>query len=401
MLHSSDLANAGGRAAARISVAHIVASLDPVHGGPSYAVPRLCRALAEEGAGVALLSVASPSEAPPACADGVALFPLDLPRVPILRDLRWSSALVRDLRRRAPGLGVVHSHGLWLMPNVQSAAAARAAGVPFIVSPRGMLGAAALAFSRGKKRLFWHLAQGAAVRAAACLHATSEQEYREIRAFGLANPVAVVPNGIDVPEAEPRRSASDGRRVVLSLGRLHPKKGLDRLVRAWALVEAAHPAWHLRLVGPDAGGYGTRLAALSRELGLARISIEPPLSGAAKLAAYRGADLFVLPTLNENFASTVAEALAAGTPVLASKGAPWPGLVTEGCGWWVEPEVGALAGALTQAMAVPAGHLAAMGARGRDWMIRDFSWRRVAQDMLAVYRWLIAGGAPPAAVRLR
>lgn len=137
-----------------------------------------------------------------------------------------------------------------------------------------------------------------------------------------------------------------------------------------------------------------------RTLGLARVSIEGPVYGDAKIAAYHNADVFVLPTLNENFGLTVAEALAAGTPAIVTKGAPWSGLESEGCGWWIDHGIEPLAAALEHAMAFPREGLKAMGVRGRAWMARDFSWDRVAHDMLNVYRWLVEGGKPPPGIRL-
>jgi glycosyltransferase involved in cell wall biosynthesis len=172
-------------------------------------------------------------------------------------------------------------------------------------------------------------------------------------------------------------------------------------VRAWALIEAEFPSWRLRLVGPAEASHDKQLAALARSLGLERFSIEGPIYDAArKLSAYRSADLFVLPTLNENFALTVAEALAAEVPVISTKGAPWAGVETERCGWWIDHGVEPLAAALRHAMTVGCEERQAMGARGRAWMARDFGWDRVAADMLAVYSWLKSGGEPPPAVRL-
>jgi glycosyltransferase involved in cell wall biosynthesis len=273
---------------------------------------------------------------------------------------------------------------------------------PFIVAPRGMLGPAALAFSHTKKRIVWALLQGDVVRRASCIHATSEQEHDEIRDFGLINPIAIIPNGIDSLELDSHsKVATNFGRIVLSLGRIHPKKGLDRLVRAWACVESAYPEWRLRIVGPDELGHASELTGLAVELKTRRVSIEGSVSGNAKTAAYREADLFVLPTLNENFATTVAEALAAGTPVIATKGAPWPGLEREGCGWWIDHGVEQLVAALAKAMQMRRETLQGMGAKGRAWMARDFSWERVARDMLDVYRWLCVGGEPPATVRLK
>jgi glycosyltransferase involved in cell wall biosynthesis len=288
------------------------------------------------------------------------------------------------------------------MPNVDAGRAALRAGKPLIVAPRGMLAPAALAFSHTKKRIFWALLQGEVVRRASCIHATSEQEYDEIREFGLKNPIAIIPNGIDVPELDSHSTAATGcGRIVLSLGRIHPKKGLDRLVRAWACVESAHPEWRLRIVGPDELGHAGELTRLAAELKTQRVSIEASVAGDPKTVVYREADFFVLPSLNENFAITVAEALAAGTPVIATKGAPWHGLAREGCGWWIDHGVESLSAALANAMVMTREALQAMGAKGRAWMARDFSWDRVARDMLEVYRWLALRGELPSTVRLK
>jgi len=389
------------RIATAICALHVIAGLDAAHGGPSYSVPRLCEALAASGVEARLLSVAGADVSQrDNSVNGYSdrRFVWDYARMPILRGLRSSSGLSDALRRAAGSADVIHNHGLWLMPNVEAGWVAARARKPLVVSPRGMLAPAALTFSRLKKRAFWRLLQGPAIRQAACLHATSEQEYQEIRAFGLSNPVAIIPNGIDLPELLAGRTASAPTdRVVLSLGRLHPKKGLDGLLRAWAMIEAGHPCWRLRIIGPGEAGHDAELRALAAALGLTRASIEGPVYGDAKFVAYCDADVFVLPTLNENFGLTVAEALATGTPAIVTRGAPWSGLEAQGCGWWIDHGVEPLAAALANALAMPRAALQAMGAKGRTWMARDFSWDRVARDTVAVYRWLTGEVAPPTA----
>jgi glycosyltransferase involved in cell wall biosynthesis len=263
-----------------------------------------------------------------------------------------------------------------------------------------MLAAEALAISHWKKKLVWGLAQHRALAAADCLHATAVSEYEEIRAAGLINPVAIIPNGIDLPELEDRCRRDNGKRTVLYLGRMHPKKGLVELVRAWALIENEFPDASLRLVGPAEGQYDEELRKQISMLLVQRVAIDPPVFGhQAKLAAYRAADIFVLPTRNENFGMTVAEALAAEVPVITTKGAPWSGLAHHRCGWWIEFGVEALAAALREALAVPHGELHAMGEQGRRWMSRDFGWGPVAEEMAAVYGWLQTGGEAPPTVR--
>ncbi len=307
-----------------------------------------------------------------------------------------SKSMADDLAARASSIQIAHTHGLWLLPNVYSLKMVHA-GTRLVLSPRGMLGRDALAFSRGKKRLFYNLFQKRALAKTSLLHATCEAEIDDIRAFGLKTPVVLAPNGVDIPELGAPAPKS-GRRTILSLGRVHPKKGLDRLVRAFASVEREFPGWRLRIIGPSEIGYGAKLEQLVGELGASAISVEPPLFGQDKLDAYREAEIFVLPTLHENFAMTVAESLAAGTPVISTKGAPWAGLETEHCGLWIDHGVQPLAAALRATMALSDAERADMGARGRAWMKRDFSWRAVASTLSDAYTWLIEGGEVPGSV---
>jgi glycosyltransferase involved in cell wall biosynthesis len=402
---SSSEITTGGMTAARaqsLRAIHVIAGLEAEHGGPSYSVPRLCEAVALAGAKTTLLSVAAAGAPASSLSDGnydQRRYPWDHAHIPGLKGLRISSGLANELRRMAPDTDVIHNHGLWLMPNISTAREAARARKPLVVSPRGMLSPEALAFSRLKKRAFWQVLQGRALRGAACLHATSESEFEEIRKFGLRNPVAVIPNGIDLPEPGPTNADPAGR-MVLSLGRIHPKKGIDRLLHAWAIIERTFPEWRLRIVGPSEGGYSAGLASLAANLGLRRLTIEGPIYGHERLAAYREADLFVLPTLNENFGLSVAECLAAGTPVISTVGAPWSGLKIERCGWWIEQGIEPLAAALTSAMAMPRAALKAMGANGRSWMERDFSWNHVGKEILTLYRWLKERGPPPPTLHL-
>ena len=129
-----------------------------------------------------------------------------------------------------------------------------------------------------------------------------------------------------------------------------------------------------------------------------RVRLMGPLYGDDKLQAYRRADLFVIPTLNENFAMTVAEALAQGTPVISTKGAPWADMVNHGCGWWTDHGTAPLAAAMNDAMSMNWERLASMGEAGRAWMRRDFDWSAIAALMRSVYCWLAGRGERPSCV---
>lgn len=378
-----------------MKIAHIISSIESPTAGPSYSVPAMCRALAELGGSVDLLSLGTPGER---LTNGVndRRFNRSLPWLPPARKLGLSHSLDRALAREAHG--VWHMHGLWMMPNVYPARHAASRGISLLLSPRGMISKEAMRFSATQKRLFWTLAQSRAVAAVDCFHATADDEAEAIRALGFGQPIAVVPNGIDIPPVSAEKRPRS--REVVSLGRIHPKKGLDRLIAAWARIEPEFSEWRLRIVGPDEGGHTAELKAQAAALGLRRVSVEPPATGDAKWRLLSEAALFALPTQNENFAMTVAESLAGATPVISTKGAPWAGLESERCGWWIDHGVDPLAATLREGMRLPDEARAAMGARGRAWMERDFAWAGAGRRMMAVYAWLRGQSDRPTDVRV-
>lgn len=373
---------------------HVVPTIDNEASGPSYCVTRLCAGLAAHGEAVELAVL----EPLPSGSDLAFARPFPYGTGP--RKLGISPAMKRWLRREVAGgtVDIVHNHSLWMETNCYAAAAARGTPARLVVTPHGTLASHALGRRRLAKTALWPLMVGRATRGVAAFHATAEQEYEDIRRAGFRQPVAILPNGIDVPEAVER--PRQARRQLLYFGRLHAIKGIDRLLRAWASLEGRHPDWDLVVAGPGEGGYEVELQTLKSNLALTRVSFPGPLYGTDKLEAYRTADLYVLPTHTENFGMTVAEALAAGTPVITTKGAPWAGLETEGAGWWVESSDEALLAALEAALAEPRDRLEARGRRGREWMIRDFGWDAISADMVHFYEWVALGGPSPAFVRI-
>lgn len=321
-------------------------------------------------------------------------FPQKWVHVPGLAQLRISPEFDAAVRQEAGGSTVVHVHGLWLMPNVYGGTAAAHAGKPLIVSPRGMLAAEALKFSRWKKRAFWALLQKSAFASAAAWHATSAAEAEDIRQFGIRAPIVVIPNGVDLPTTKARHSPAKTLRTILFLSRLHPKKNLPGLIEAWSRVAPQRPEWQLVIAGPDEGGHRATLKRQATDANTPRIHFLDPLYGDDKDAMLADADLFVLPTRNENFGIAVAESLAIGVPAIVTKGAPWSGLDRFDCGWWIEHGNAPLIDALLAATMLSAEERRAMGYRGRAWMESDFGWDAIATSMAAVYDWL-QGRAPP------
>jgi glycosyltransferase involved in cell wall biosynthesis len=372
---------------------HVIASIAEEASGPSYSVVRLCQTLIDEGEVVRLAVLDwAPLVSKLPFLD---VFPLGYGP----RRLGFSPGMRRWLGATALSgqADIIHNHGLWMMPNVYAGWATRKTKCRLVVSPRGSLSEWALGRSARIKRVFWSLLQGPAFRHAACFHATAETEFEDIRRAGFRQPVSIIPNGIDVPALQLK---SGGRRHLLFLGRVHPKKGVDVLLHAWRKVSQRFTDWDLRIAGPDNEGHLPRMQALAADLRLQRVEFCGPLYGEEKLRAYRDAELFILPTHSENFGMTVAEALAAGTPAIVTRGAPWAGLEEHGAGWWIDIGVDPLVACLDGALSRPRDELAAQGIRGREWMRQEFSWERVGAMMDQTYRWLLSGGDAPACVRL-
>lgn len=383
-------------------IAHTIANIDDEASGPSYSVPSLVAALNQRGNDAEVVT-ASANGLTSALGAPVRSFEVDEVFPTVFKRLGRSREMAQYIG--ASDADIFHAHGLWMMSTIYPARRVKVSGAPMVLAPRGMLGRDALKFSRPVKRIFSTVYQNRALNEVSCFHATAQSELEDIRSFGLRGPVAVIPNGIDLPTLSDRKrecGAAQDNFYILSLGRVHPKKALHRLISAFAIVAYEFPRWRLRIVGPSEVGYAQALKAQVCECGLAgRVSIEEPVFGEAKTALMRNAGLFALPTLHENFAMTVAESLAVETPVISTKGAPWSGLNSNGCGWWIDHGEEHMAAALRTAMTLPHQELRSMGVKGRLWMQREFGWAGIAAKMEELYAWLLVNGKQPDFVELR
>jgi glycosyltransferase involved in cell wall biosynthesis len=311
-----------------------------------------------------------------------------------------------SLRRTLEGMtmpDVIHAHGLWRMHVAQTAGFARKRGIPVALSAHGMLHRHARAQRGLLKRIAGPLFQDGVIAAARCLHATSEQELEEIRRAGYEGPVAVIPWGVDPPgewHSAAAAARSSGRRRLLFLGRIHPGKGLQTLLRAWGEVAGLFPDWQLDLAGFDEQQHQRDLEITASALGVAsRVSFKGPVTGSAREQLFADSDLLVLPSPAENFGFVVAEALIRGVPVIATHGAPWPVLDSERCGWWIPADAASLAQTLADALDRSSRELREMGERGRQYALQHLTWSRVADQMMTLYAWMRGGTLQPDFVR--
>lgn len=302
--------------------------------------------------------------------------------------LKWSRKLTRHLAESEADL--IHLHGLW-GPSGRALAGAlgsRSDAPPWIISPHGMLEPWAMRQGKLKRHIAWKLWDGRILHRAACLHALCSEEWVGLRALGLENPVALIPNGVDLP-AEPVTSLGE---PFLFLGRIHPKKGLAELINAWALLP--DPPL-LRIAGWDDGGHLESLRRLRDGLGLAeRVEFTGPAFGAAKERLFREAGALILPSHSEGLPMTVLEAWAYGLPVLMTDHCHLPEGFTLGAALRVEPLPFSIADGIRQFCDLPASERLAMGARGRALVTSRYSWISVAKSFRSVYDWLLGGPKP-------
>jgi poly(glycerol-phosphate) alpha-glucosyltransferase len=302
---------------------------------------------------------------------------------------------------------LVHAHGLWTYLSAAALREHRRTGTPVVISPHGMLDPWALAFSRLRKRIAAGLFQNSLLRSAAVLHALTLAEARSIRAYGLPNPVVVIPNGVVLPTGEPGGppwgvSEAGRDRVLLFLSRIHPKKGLDLLIEQWADFSRRGQAgerWRLVVAGWDEIGHEGELRKMVEAWGLGEsVDFVGPLFGAGKAAALAHADAFVLPSRSEGLPVAVLEAWAHGKPVVMSKACNLPEGTASGAAIEVDQEPGSLASGLARLAALGDTGRGAMGAAGRRLVEERFCWTRIAEDMASVYRAVVNGAPIPAAL---
>ncbi|MDB6113140.1 MAG: aceC [Lacunisphaera sp.] len=369
-------------------VSQIVPSLDSRYGGPSRSARALANHLVAAGETVELLTTSDdgrPGAPQPGDVADIRTFPCVTPRW-----LTRSPALSRHLET-AP-VDCIHHHSLWLLTLRYAHEAARRRGVPLVISPRGMMSGWAYRHRRWRKMLAELFVHPGAFAGAAGWHATSPEEADDIRALGFKQPVCVSPNGVDLPAAAGLAAARAAwhelcpatrtRPVALFYSRFHRKKRLRELIDLWLSLPRGD--WLLLIAGVPED-----YTAAEIDIWIAAANAGEKIAvfdGAGRPPPYAVASLFLLPSHSENFGLVIAEALAAGVPALVTDTTPWKDLATAGSGWCVPwAEFGAtLAGAL----ATPAAELAAMGARGRGWVGRDFSWQRAAGLLRNFYQQL-------------
>ena len=286
---------------------------------------------------------------------------------------------------------VVHLTATYSFPTIPTLLLCRIFNKPLVWSPRGAIQDAHEwegSRRRKLKRVWERICNTLIRRGKVVTHTTSERERVATQERLPRATAMIVPNGVDVPDVLSERDwLPDGRLRVMYLGRLSPKKGIENLL--YAIDRIDDPTVSLTIYGAGDVAYATSLKELAGRLGLLGKSVffAGNVDGEAKSAAFHTADVCVVPSHTENFCMVVAEALAHGVPVIASHGTPWAEIEEKRCGLWVDNSPESLAQAIARIRAMT---LREMGARGRDWMKREFSSDALAEEMMEIYRSLVS-----------
>ena len=380
-----------------MKVLHVIPSISPQAGGPSKAVIEMVAALRQTGVDAAVLTTNDDGQQvlddlPTARwveYGGVPLlaFPRWNPGVAALREFKVSPGLMRWLDSHVSDYQLLHVHALFCSPATAAMALARRHRIPYVLRTIGQLSPWSLAQSSGRKRIMMRLIERSNLQGAAALHFTSAAERDEAACLGLTPPSLVLPLGVRTTVAQPRDSSDPADPIrFLFLSRLHPKKQLDRLMQALALLAMDQPAatWRLHIAGRGEATYENELRSLAERLGIAaHCRWLGQVQGADKERELAAADWLVLPSAAENFGIAVAEALAAGTPVVVSPQVAMAELVREaGAGMVCDSDPAELARTLATALAGPS---PTMRQAALNLAQQRLAWSAIAADLKAAY----------------
>jgi glycosyltransferase involved in cell wall biosynthesis len=264
-----------------------------------------------------------------------------------------------------------------------------------------MLDRWALNNKKFKKAVYAACVERPNLRRAHCLHALTHAELEDYRRFQLAVPIAVIPNGVSVPLGVgpevfvQQYPQLQGKRLLLYMGRIHRKKGVDILCQAWLRVAPLFPDAQLVLAGPDPQNtLGSIFSLADRERLLPTVTFTGMLAGELKWSALAAASFFVLPSYSEGLSVAVLEALSMGVPVIISRQCNMPEVAATASGWIIEPDTDQLSHAISECLQKPRDEVLLMGRNAQRLARDNYSWPTIGHAMGVLYKWVLGGPRP-------
>lgn len=386
----------------------VIPAIGTVYGGPSKSVLALAEQLCRLSCHVDIVTThangASPLNVPlqtwiTGQSYRIQYFPYS-----DIGDYKLSICLTRWLFQHIPDYDVVHTNAIFSYPVLPAYLACQLHRIPYVVTPHGMLEPWALSYKAQKKFLYYKLLEKPALQEATAIQVLATPEAKNIRSLGITTPLALVPNGIDrqpfLPLADPElfyQKFPDVRQktLILFLGRIDPKKGLDLLASAFAKIHAQFPNTHLIVAGPDNIGFLPSVQAYFTQAGcLNAVTFTGMLTGDTKYAALAAASIYVAPSYSEGFSMSVLEGMAAGLACVITAECNFPEAANAQAAYVVRANADDITKALVNCLSNPL-EAKAMGNRARQFVFAHYTWEQIAQKMVKVYTAIVYKTALP------
>lgn len=315
-----------------------------------------------------------------------------------LGDYKWSNSLANWLFRHVQDYDLVHSNAIFSLPNAPAHWACQWHNVPYIMTPHGMLEPWALSYKAWKKRLYYILFERPALNRVSVIQALASSEANNISALKLKSPIVVVPNGIHDSDfqnqTEPKIFYQKfphlrNKTLILFLGRIDPKKGLDVLAQAFELIYPYFPEAHIVVAGPDNIGFLPTAQNYFSEAGCSNsVTFTGMLTGDLKNAALAAATLYVAPSYSEGFSMSILEGMATGLPCVITTECNFPEAAEAGAAYVVEPTADHVSHALMRCLQDPE-EAKSIGHRARRLVLENYTWDRIATNLIKIYQMII------------
>ena len=299
---------------------------------------------------------------------------------------------------------ILHDNGIWLPFNNTISLFSKRSSIPLIISPHGMLEPWSLKYNYFKKKIAWYLYQRKALKSASLLHATSFKEADNLSRLNLKVPIAVIPNGVEQPRKNKLQKNNGfknlninirNEKIFLYLGRIHPKKGLMNLLKAWNSIFKNSSHYKLIIAGYPELNYLDELKNFVNRKELNKnIIFLGPVEGEDLINLYENSSVFVLPTFSENFGIVVAEALSYGLPVITTTGTPWKNIEEYNCGWYINPNLEDLKKALKEASNLDKNDYETKSKNAIN-LSKLYNWEKISKSFLEVYLWILGDNEKP------
>lgn len=319
-------------------------------------------------------------------------------RLRLLAQFGYSSTLSSILERLHPAL--VDVQGLWMYHSWAALKYTKKhPNVKKVITPHGMLDPWALKNSAWKKKLVGKLFEYENLRTADCFHALCKSEYNSIRDFGLTSPIAIIPNGIDLPN-NIQIDKNKKKKVLLYIGRIHPKKGLKEMIEGVAFLRKRNNSildnWSIRVAGWDQNEHQKELNSLCKKLGLSNIiNFIGPVFGKKKEQELCQADAFILPSFSEGLPMSILEAWAYKLPCIMTDYCNLPEGFETNAAIHIEPNAESIADGLESMFNMSDSQRLLIGDNGYELCKRQFTWKVISQQKLHLYRWLLGEADKP------